>query len=329
MKYRNLLIIAGVLLFLVLSAFFLAFFTIAIPPQQEYAFIYIEKGDNIDTVTKQAEEKGITTSSGILRSIMLWYGDERTIKTGYYAFYSGQNIFRVAWRLMHGSYGYVPIKVTIPEGANYRKLTEIFAGKFPNLPSTEAETIFKQNEGYIFPDTYFFPPQAWADIIIERTREEFDSVYKNLIAKLDDSKHVQGDVIVLNKMRYSGDIIKMASIIEREGDSLVNKKLISGILWRRIDIGMALQVDASLQYITGRGSADLTVSDLKLKDLYNSYTNKGLPPGPIANPGKDSLDAAMNPTENEYLYFLTGDNGTTYFSKTYAEHMKLRGKYIK
>jgi UPF0755 protein len=93
--------------------------------------------------------------------------------------------------------------------------------------------------------------------------------------------------------------------------------------------GMPLQVDATLTYITGRTSAEITQDDLNLESPYNSYLYKGLPPTPISNPGVESIEAALNPTTTPYFYFLTGDDGKMYYAKTFDEHTKNKAKYIK
>jgi UPF0755 protein len=334
MNYRKLLIIAATLGVLVIAALFFIFLSVAIPPKHEPTFIFITTGDNVDSVSRQAFNKGLVTSPGVLRSIMLWMGDEKKVKMGYYEFEKRQSIFRVAWRLMNGSYGYDPVKVTLPEGSDYKKAASIFAAKFPNYTVEEFEKVFKENEGYIFPETYFFPPRAWPGLIVERARSEFKSVFDNVIKTLkkDEGQPItvtDAGIEVRSKIRSNKEIVIMASILEGEANTAVDRRLVAGILWKRIDIGMPLQVDATLRYVTGRGSAELTKSDLASKDLYNTYTNKGLPPTPISNPGKDALVSSIQPEESNYLYFLTGDDGKMYYAKTHDEHVKLKEKYIK
>jgi UPF0755 protein len=124
------------------------------------------------------------------------------------------------------------------------------------------------------------------------------------------------------------DIVIMASIIEKEGTNLNDKKKISGVLWNRIDIGMALQVDAPFVYFLGKNTYQLTLEDLQIDSPFNTYINKGLPPTPIANPGIESLKAAINPERSDYLFYLADSEGTTHFSETYAEHLKKKKLYL-
>ncbi len=334
MNYRKLIAIALTLGVLVAIALFMVFMSVALPPKHEPTFVYISTGDNVDTVSKQAFSKGLVTSPSFLRTLMLWLGDEKKVKMGYYEFDKRENIFKVAWRLMNGSFGYTPVKVTLPEGSDYRKTATIFSAKFPSVPLEEFERVFKENEGYIFPETYFFPPKTWSGLVVERTRSEFENVYKSIVKSLNkdqkSSRTVTDEGIeIMGKVRSNKDIVIMASILEGEANTAEDRRLVAGILWKRMDIGMPLQVDATLKYVTGRGSADLTKTDLASKDLFNTYTNQGLPPTPISNPGKDALVASINPEENPYLFFLTGDDGKMYYAKTFTEHTKLKNKYIK
>lgn len=124
------------------------------------------------------------------------------------------------------------------------------------------------------------------------------------------------------------DIIVMASILEGEAKTREDMEIVSGILWKRIEIGMPLQVDTSFVYILGKATEDLTLSDLEVKSPYNTYLYKGLPPGPISNPGLDSIRAAVNPTTTPYLYFLTGNDGKMYYARTFDEHVKNKQKYL-
>ncbi len=110
------------------------------------------------------------------------------------------------------------------------------------------------------------------------------------------------------------------------GDS--DRAIVSGILWNRLNKGMPLQVDATLGYVTGKSSSELTVNDLKSDSLYNTYTHKGLPPGPISNPGIAAIGAAIHPDISPYLYYLHDKNGVIHFARTFAEHKQNIAKYL-
>jgi UPF0755 protein len=120
----------------------------------------------------------------------------------------------------------------------------------------------------------------------------------------------------------------MASIIERETRTAEDRRLVSGILWKRISIGMPLQVDATFEYYTKYNTYTVTKQVMREDSPYNTYTNKGLPPTPIANPGLDSIIAALKPTASPYLYYLTGRDGKMYYATDFAGHKKNRRLYL-
>ena len=136
-------------------------------------------------------------------------------------------------------------------------------------------------------------------------------------------------VIVLAFNRPLSDIIKMASILEGEARTTETRRTIAGILWRRISLGMPLQVDASFKYINGKGTFELTPRDLAIDSPYNSYTHKGLPPTPISNPGIDAIASAVTPIKTNYIYFLSDKEGNMHYAVTYAEHLANKAKYLK
>ena len=281
----------------------------------------ISSGDSLKTIASDLKSSGVIRSTDLLRLMVSIYGGQNNIKAGVYEFDGPTNIFSAAYRLSHQDYGYIPVKLTFPEGINSKEILNIIDAKFPDLknsPSYEQDKLLvTSKEGFLFPDTYFFPPNATLPAISERMSAE----YKNKIKKYQPA--------ILQSGHTESEIITMASILEEEVKSPEDRKLVADLLWRRIANGMALQVDSTLAYVNGKKSADLTQGDLAINSPYNTYKNKGLPPSPISNPGLDAIDAAINPTKNDYMFFLTGDDGKTYFSKTYTEHLKFKRLYIR
>ena len=120
----------------------------------------------------------------------------------------------------------------------------------------------------------------------------------------------------------------MESFIDNEVHNPEDRKIVSGILWKRIDKGIGLQVDASLTYILGKASAELTQDDLKMDSPYNTYKYKGLPKGPISNPGKEAIEAAVFPQTSPYLFYLSDKDGITRYAKNFEEHKNNKFKYL-
>lgn len=173
-------------------------------------------------------------------------------------------------------------------------------------------------EGYLFPDTY--------RIFASTTNEEIArKMLDNFASKL--SAEMQTEIKKQGKTLW--EIITMASIVEKEVRSEKDMKIVSGIFWDRIKNGQALESCATLAYVLGVNKSQYSYEDTRIKSPYNTYINRGLPPGPIANPGLKAIEAAINPTYTEYNYFLSRpDNGETVWSKTYEEHVKNKQKYL-
>ena len=171
-------------------------------------------------------------------------------------------------------------------------------------------------EGYIFPDTYEFE-------ISKDCRDVIGSALNNFSRKL--TPELRSAIQQQNKSIF--DIVVMASILEKEVRTFDDKKMVWGILWKRLSVNMPLQIDATVNYVTGKNTSAVSLEETQIDSLYNTYKYKGLPAGPISNPGLDSIMAAIYPTKNDYWYFLT--DGKTIFSKTLEEHNIAKVKYLK
>lgn len=309
--------VIALLVFIALYAFLFSAPAFPLSSSGELSIV-IESGQSVRSIANELQQNGLVKSSTVAQSFIILFGGERGIKAGMYVFKGPQNVFRVAGRVATGDYGYVPVKLTIPEGTNSRKMTEIVAGKFPHIAAAAFETEAKSHEGYLFPETYFFAPIETQEMILRRMADTFD----------EEIKQFEDDI------RKSGkslkEIITMASILENEVQTKEDRRLVADLLWRRLAEGMALQVDASLGYALDKASSELTVADLRDEsNPYNTYTHRGLPPTPISNPGIESIEAALNPSSNEYVFYLSDKNGITHFAETYAEHLNNKKKYIK
>jgi UPF0755 protein len=175
----------------------------------------------------------------------------------------------------------------------------------------------KTLEGYLFPDTYFFLKNAASEDIIKKMLDNFgEKLTPDLRTEIENQK----------KSIY--DVITMASIIEGEVKSENDRQIVSGIFWKRVNDNRTLQSCATLAFILGENKKQYTFLDTRVDSPYNTYLNKGLPPGPINNPGLDSIKAAIYPETTDYNYFLTDPKtGQTIFSKTIEEHNANKAKY--
>jgi UPF0755 protein len=217
------------------------------------------------------------------------------------------------------------IRITFPEGWNSKKMAarlkenglpgddflklinnvDAFRPKYAFLSDSKISSL----EGFLFPDTYYFPPDADGEKIIRLMLNDFDV---KVSADLSDNIQKQGKTLK--------DVVSMASILEMEVKSREDREVVSGIFWNRISKGMPLQSCATLAYILGIDKKQYSFEDTQIKSPFNTYQIKGLPPGPIGNPGIVSIEAAANPKSTDYLYFLSDPKtGETLFAKTLDE----------
>ncbi len=316
-----------IILFLKLSVFFgvlfsisltLSYYFFASPPGVFSGEVQldIDRGRSVLSIAKELEDKGIVRSGKVTANLLVYMGAEKKLKAGIYVFKKPQSVFVITKRLITGDFGYIPVRMTVPEGTNYMQLARIINQKYPAFATSTLEKKLQPLEGYLFPETYFFPPMATEDDIIQKMRDTFDRKIKSIEDKVNNSGKSLKDILI------------MASILEEEVQTTKDRKMVADLLYRRMEIGMPLQVDATLGYVTGKGSALLTLKDLRTDGPYNTYTNKGLPPTPISNPGLDTILAVIEPEANEYLFYLSDKDGITHFAKTYAEHLKYKKQYI-
>ena len=208
------------------------------------------------------------------------------------------------------------IAITIPEGYTVAQMGELFEKEGLFLKE-EFIKIAQIDEGFLFPDTYKFFKNTTPKKVIEKMKKNFDIKVAEFLPEIERQKKSLRDIII------------MASIIEREIHNTDDRGLVSGILWKRIQKGIGLQVDASLTYVLGKTSAELTADDLKLDSPYNTYKYRGLPKGPISNPGKEAIFAAIFPVNSSYLFYLSDKDGVTRYAVDFEGHKLNKLRYLR
>ena len=173
-------------------------------------------------------------------------------------------------------------------------------------------------EGYLFPDTYRIGQETNSREIITKMLENFDN-------KLSDKRRT--DIKSQGKTIF--EIIIMASLIEKEVSEAKDRPIVAGIFYNRLDLDQALESCATIQYILGTNKKRFSYEETRTESPYNTYTNVGLPPGPICNPGLPAIKAAIYSQDSEYLYFLSDNKGKTHYAKTATEHEVNIAKYLK
>jgi len=292
-------------------------FSIRAPENYKPGMLFsLEKGRTLNETSIFLKEGGIIRSSFWFKNIVVFLGGENDIKAGDYFFETPLSSYEIARRVIKGDFGLTPIKTTIPEGLNIFEIAELLENKFPELDKKEFLKLAKNKEGYLFPDTYFFMPNTKAKDFVEAMEQNFERKIADIQKDIEKSGRTPEEVII------------MASIVETEARVSEQRQTIAGILWKRLEIDMPLQVDAVFKYINGKNSYELTLEDLKTDSPYNTYTRIGLPPTPIANPGLDAILATIKPVESTYFYFLADKRGGIYYAKTYDEHVENKRKYL-
>ncbi len=275
----------------------------------------IEEGMTLDDIADELESEGYIRSSFLMKVIVKTvFRNGSGAVAGDYSFDKRLSTFGIARRILAGDFRLDPVRVTIPEGLNKYETADLLELYVDNF---DTETFLSlATEGYLFPDTYFFPPHVTAERIVDVMRSNFD----RRIATHKEEIEAFGKPL--------DEVITMASIIETEARKFETRKTISSILWRRFHEGMPLQVDVSFKYVNGKTTFDLTMADLGIDSPYNTYKYSGLPPTPIANPGLDSILAAATPTSTEYYFFLSDMDGEMHYARTFDEHLANKDKYL-
>ncbi len=259
------------------------------------AIFKINEGSTLRSVSLKLKNENIIRSRLAFEAfVIITSGEKRVIKADYY-FENKLPVYEIARRISKGEHHIEPISVTIPEGFDTTQIADTFASKFINFDRNKFLSKAAELEGYLFPDTYFF-------FITANEQDVLESMGKNFNKKI---AVIRPEIISSGKTEK--EIIKMASLLERESKGDLDVKLISGILWKRIKIGMPLQADAAPE----------------------TYLATGLPKNPISNPGLRAIRAAIYPQSSPYLYYLHDKNGVVHYARTFAEHRQNIVKYLK
>lgn len=278
--------------------------------------IAISEGASLSDAGTTLEKNAVVRSARALRILVALMGRERDIRAGDYLFKEPKDLFSVARAISIGAFGLEPMRIRIPEGATTREMALIFSGRLLRFNKNTFLEKALPMEGFLFPDTYFFLPNATEDLVVRTMRQNFNTQ----IAAIADKIQAFGKPLK--------EVVIMASLLEREARKAEDRRKIAGVLWNRLNRGMLLQVDAAFLYTIGKGTYQLTTKDLQSDSPYNTYRYKGLPPGPIGSPSLNSLESAVAPAKHNYLFYLADRSGVTHYSVTYAEHLRKKSRYI-
>ncbi len=279
--------------------------------------IIVEEGTGVRKMTEMLKSASVVKSSDLLYYIISFFHESTNIKASTYIFDKPLTSWEVAIRLTEGDFDTDLIRFTHFEGERVTlvggRASEILLN-FDTKMFISKATPF---EGKLYPDTYFIPDDYTYDELLDLMLDTFDSKTASLTADFDEHFLSLDEILVL------------ASIIEREANSEISMKMVSSVLQNRMKINMPLQADASIEYILDKPLSELTPDDLKIDSPYNTYLNTGLPPTPIGNPGLIAIQAVLNPSDTEFLFYITGEDGEFYYAKNYSTHLRNIDKYLR
>lgn len=289
----------------------------------------IKKGSSASWIAQQLKKENIIKHKWtFLFAYKVFFTNENLI-AGEYEFNPPISVKEVLKKIIKGEIKLHPI--TIPEGLNIWETADLLSQKYSmdnkkvlyNAQNTQLISSMDdeaQNlEGYMFPETYHIPKNTSEEKLIENMVSQFKKTFN---PQWRERSREMGMNI--------REVVILASLIEEETSVPEEKSLVSSVFHNRLKLGMKLDCDPTIIYALkkkGEYQGRLRNKDLKLDSPYNTYLYNGLPPGPISNPGKESLKAALFPSKTDYLYFVSKNDGTHKFSSTFKEHQKAVIKY--
>lgn len=294
--------------------------------------IEVAKGASAGEIADKMEKAGVIRNALLFRVVVRMAEAGRDIKPGKYMIDPNDNMMEILHQLRKGI-GKLRL-VTIPEGLTLPQVAKLMEEKDvvseEDFLNAASEKMFAVNgrtlenlEGYLLPDTYDIPARYDASRVIEVLVESFKDKVVPLYKRKKDN---------LPRKLSLHQVVTLASMVEREAKVPDERPIIAAVYYNRLKKGMKLECDATVQYALGKNKEVLKYSDLEVKSPYNTYLHKGLPPGPICNPGISSIKAVLEPKDVDYLYYVRNDvkdDGSHVFSKTYSEHQRAIRKYQK
>jgi UPF0755 protein len=277
----------------------------------------VNKGEGVREIANRLKSEKLIRDPIVFFLLTRIQGLDKQIQAGDFRINASMPTQEIANNLTHGT---LDIWITLPEGLRAEEIADILKEKIPNYQNSWRKEL-DANEGYLFPDTYLIPRDTDINLILSLFKSNFQKKY-------DSIKNTKTTVLT------DAQTIIIASIIEREAIFPEDRPMVASVIINRLNLGMALGVDPTVQYALGYQAdtkswwkKDLTADDLKINSPYNTRVNPGLPPGPISNPGLSSIEAALAPAKTDYLYYFSDKQGHLHFATTLEGHNANIKKY--
>lgn len=322
--------IAAVFAVLLGAGLFLAFGTTHVIERsdrdaKENIYMVVKPGTTASEIADHLTRLGVIDSRLRFWWLMKIQGDAQKFKTGTYAFAPHMDEQAVLDKLVSGDT--TVVRFTIPEGFGIKEIAKRLADEglvdeqefLAEAKDFAPYDYMKKRpneryaaEGYLFPDTYEIHSEVTPEAIMKMMAEDFDT---RLTPALRQQAAEKGLSI--------HDLVTLASLVEKEARYDEDRPIIAQVFFKRLQMGMPLQSDTTLQYLMAGPKEDVSIEDTKIDSPYNTYQHAGLPPGPIASPGMKSILAVLNPASTDYLYFVADRQGHNHYSQTYDEHLAI------
>lgn len=284
-------------------------FSLTAPSGREEQKFSIESGSGVREIGANLKSAGLIRNELSFYLASLLWSDPTALMAGDYLIPAGTGVRDLLQKFTTGDFIPPVVRITHIEGERVRTLATRVSPLLENFDATEFINLAEPYEGQIFPDTYLVPPEFNAEQLFQLMRDNFNTRTSTLSPSLDEHPFLTRTEIII-----------LASILEREANTVESKRLVSGVLQNRLRIGMALQVDASIEYVLDKPLSELTPEDLRIDTPYNTYLNTGLPPTAIGNPGLTALEAVLNPIPSDYFFYITGNDGLFYYARDFDQH---------
>ncbi len=300
----------------------------------------VQHGESVKAIAAKLKDSGIIQSAQKFEIFARLNDAAQDLQAGTFSLKPGMNFQELIATLSNAVAS--ETQVTIPEGYTAAQIGETVHAAIPTITKADwhaaitgprafgtdipASVRGKVNdiglEGFLFPDTYRLDPKAEAKTVVGTLWTNFWIKVPAAGMREDERGHVAHG---LNFYEF----ITLASIVEREVQSPEDMKLVAGIFLKRLEKGMPLQADSTVNYVTGKKAPRISIKDTEIESPYNTYASKGLPPGPISNPGLNAMHAVVEPTQSPWFYFLTTPEGSVHYARTYDEHVANKQKYLR
>lgn len=291
------------------------------PTNFEATTVVVPRGVSVTEIADILETNGVIRSTLAFRFLFLTQFDPTTVKAGSYTFTTAPTARVVALELVRGQFDSDLLSLTFVEGETNADFS-VTARTLASFEQTAWQAATVGREGYLFPDTYLVAKDFSVAELVDLLMTEHQSVLMELQNQYGSTTYTNTELVTL------------ASLVEREANTAESMRIVAGIFNNRLELGMALQADASIGYVLDTPLNELRAGQLasSLRELdspYNTYLYPGLPPTPICNPGRQALAAVFNPIESDYLYYITGNDGEFYYAETYQQHLQNIERYLR